>query len=332
MHRINLEKYEVRTDMAADVVGENNVTKRYNKDGVKVSWTEIKNNEFNKNNGIYITLEFDDITDTDYRKKVSNVFFNELKSILGYISYSKNMKTCVVGLGNEKSTPDSLGKSVVDKILVTNHLFDLDVNVDDNYSKVFSFAPGVTGQTGIETLDYIEAIVKKEKPDLVIVIDSLSSNSISRINRSIQITNSGIAPGSGVGNKRKYISSDTLGIPVIAVGVPTVATSSVIVADTINYMFQNYSYNKEFSKKRASKLAINSFFKPNKNINVSKEDKKTLLGLVGLLSYDEITNLVNEVLTPIGYNLMVTPKEIDFVISKLSEIISYGINNCLHKL
>lgn len=336
MHNIDLKKYEIRTDMAIDLTEKDTKTfkpESYIKDGVKISWIDLdENNNIGKKPGTYLTLEFDDVTDDDAKKVVSNVFKEEFKKMLDVVGYKNGMKTTVIGLGNVKSTPDALGPFVTDKIIVTKHFFDMDIDVDKNFSNVSAFYPGVTGSTGIETSDYINGVVNEVKPDLVIVIDALASTSISRVNKSIQVSNTGISPGSGIGNKRKEVSKGTLGIPVIAVGVPTVVDAVVIVSDTINYMTKNYVYNKSFQKKKVSKFVNRPVNYLKDNVDVTDDDKKTLLGLVGTLNENELKNLTYEVLTPIGYNLMVTPKEVDFVIEKLSDVISYGINNSLHKL
>lgn len=335
MHKIDLENYEVRTDMIVDLAEKNEAIKSdtYNSGNIKVSWIQLDiNNDINKKPGIYLTLEFEDITDDDSKKEVSDVFKKEFKKMLEKVNYKKEYKTMVVGLGNVKSTPDALGPLVTDKIIVTNHLFDMNIDVDDNLSCVSAFYPGVTGTTGIETFDYIKGVVEKVKPDLVILIDALASSSITRINRSIQISDTGISPGSGIGNKRKEISKETLGIPVIAIGIPTVVDATIIVSDTINYMMKNYVYNKQFLKKKISKFINQPVNYLKSDINVSDEDKKQLLGLVGMLNNEELRKLTYEVLKPIGYNLMVTPKEVDFVIEKLSDVLSYGINHSLHNI
>ena len=189
-----------------------------------------------------------------------------------------------------------------------------------------------SNRSGIETSDLIKAVRKETNPDLIIVIDSLASSTISRVNKCIQVTDSGITPGSGIGNKRKELSKETLGIPVIAIGVPTVTSAAVIVSDTINYMLRNYAYSKKINKSKISKLISKPINFLNKEVDLNNEDKKKLLGLIGTLSEEELLNLTYEVLTPIGYNLMVTPKEVDFIIEKLSEIISFGINHSLHKI
>lgn len=336
MHKINLEKYEIRTDMAIDLAEkqENKIDEEISiEDGIKTSFIKLdKNNSLGKKEGSYITIEFEDITDTDSKDKVSNVLLKQLRRMLKIIGYSKDKKTLVVGLGNIKSTPDSLGPLVSDNIIVTKHLFDMKVDVDKKFSYVSSMYPGVTGTTGIETLSIIKGVVNETKPDLVIVIDALASSSIDRINRSIQLSDSGIFPGSGVGNKRMEISKDTLNIPVIALGIPTVVDAAVIVFDTINYMFKNYAYNKKLESTNVSKLITKSINYLNKDIEINIKDKQKLLGLIGNLTDDELLKLTYEVLEPTGYNLMVTPKEVDFIIEKLSDIVSYAINHALHDI
>ncbi len=336
MHKIDLKKYEIRTDMAIDLTEKSKdkfETETYNKKGVKVSWLNLdKDNEIGKKPGCYLTLEFDDITDDDMKKTVAQVFTEEFLLMLEKIGFNKKTKTLIIGLGNIKSTPDALGPLTSEKIIVTKHLFDMKVKVEDKFTCVSSFYPGVTGSTGIETSDLIKGVCEETKPDLIIVVDALASTSISRVNKSIQVSDTGISPGSGIGNRRKEISKDTLGVPVIAIGVPTVTSAAVIVSDTINYMLKNYAYNKKFSNSKSSKLTVKPVNYLKNEVDATMEDKKTLLGLVGLLSEKELSSLTYEVLTPIGYNLMVTPKEVDFVMEKLSEIISYGINHTIHKI
>ena len=186
------------------------------------------------------------------------------------------------------------------------------------------------GETGIETSDLIKEITQSIKPDFIIVIDALASSSVERVNKTIQITDSGINPGSGIGNKRKEISKDILKVPVIAIGVPTVVDAASIVNDTIKYMYYNFAYQKENYNNPKNKLSFNvNYLKY--SYKIKKEDKKKLLGIVGSLTEEETKSLIYEILNPIGYNLMVTPKEEDFIIEKLSELISEGINNALHK-
>lgn len=331
---VDLSKYQIRTDLAIDYVDEKSKLKGVkhktdNINGIIVTNVELEEkNDLNKKKGKYITLEFEDVTDSKNAEKVSNTLTLVLKKML---KLNKDSFGLIVGLGNDKSTPDSLGPLVVNDIIVTNHLYLLN-EMSPNYKRLSAINPGVMGETGIETSDIIESIVNKIKPSYLIVIDSLASKSIERLNKTIQITDTGIHPGSGIGNKRKEISFETLCIPVIAIGVPTVVDATVIVSDTINFIYKNYAFNKEYLNNPKSRLTFNNINYLNKEIKENKDEKQKLLGLVGTLNEEELQKLIFEVLNPIGYNLMVTPKEIDFIIEKLSTIISKSINNSIHDI
>ncbi len=328
-HEIDLKDYEVRTDLAIELT--NNGTENLNKDNIKVidiNLTKADAEKINKKAGHYITIEFEDVTDYNNKEKVKDVFVKELKKLTTSFTLNDDSLILVVGLGNRKSTPDALGPLVIEKVLVTNHLA-LYGHMEKGFKKVCALAPGVMGETGVETSDLLFNLVSFLKPNLVITIDALAAGSIERLNKTIQMTDAGISPGSGVGNKRKEISKDTLNVPVIAIGVPTVVDASSIVSDTINYMYKHFAYSKENYDNPASKLQIGVNYL-NKNISITERDKKNLFGIVGTLSDSDIKHLILEVLNPIGYNLMVTPKEEDFVIEKLSGLISEGINQTLH--
>ena len=331
---VDMSKYQIRTDLALDCVEEKVKLKGVSHktdiiNGIKVTSVKLENiNELNKKKGKYITLEFEDVTDAKNRDKIIKTLTQVLKKMLNLSADSYGL---IVGLGNDKSTPDCLGPKVISDIIVTNHLYLLD-ELSSNYKRVSAFSPGVMGETGIETSDIIESIVKKIKPDYLIVIDYLASKSIERLNKTIQITDTGIQPGSGIGNKRKEISYDTLKIPVIAIGVPTVVDATVIVSNTINFIYKNYAFNKEYMNDPKSKLTFNNVNYLKKNIKENLNDKRELLGLVGTLNEMELEKLIYEVLNPIGYNLMVTPKEVDFIIQKLSDIISIAINKSIHDI
>lgn len=334
MHSIDLNKYSYRTDLILDEM--NNVNDKVNHsnyDGIKVDSLKIDNSnkgKFNKNSGDYVTITFKDVTDKDNFKKVEEVLITELKKILDNYKIS-GKKILVVGLGNSKSTPDALGPKVIDSILVTNHLFEIG-EVEDGYERVCSFKPQVTGSTGIETSDMIKNLVTTINADILIVIDALASSSIERVNKTIQISTGGISPGSGVGNDRKEISPKTINIPVIAIGVPTIVDAVTIVGDTLKYMLKKISYKIDNIDNVKLKLVTDSNQDySNHKTNLSKELKEKILGMVGTLNEEDLKLLIYEVLSPIGYNLMVTPKEIDFVIEKLSLLIANGINKSIHK-
>ena len=304
MHSIDLNKYTLRTDLALDLL-KDIPSKKIDDITITDIYVDSKlKNKINKKIGKYITIEFKDITDFNNAKKVKEVFSSYLKKLL------KGDNFLLVGLGNINVTPDSLGPSSIDHIIVTNHIYELNL-LEPGFKRVSIIKPSVMGETGIDSINVIKGVIKYLKPSQVILIDSLASSSLDRLNKTIQITDTGINPGSGVFNNRKELSSKTLGVPVLAIGVPTVLDAATIVSDTINYIGSKYSYEKGSNKK--------------------DEDKKKLLGLVGSLNDYEIKSLIYEVLDPMGYNLMVTPKEIDYLIKNLSEIIGNGINRAIHE-
>lgn len=331
-HEVDMGKYTLRTDLAIESISEEVKQNSIDYDGINVTSIVLDDdmaNEISKKPGNYITITFDDVTDSLNNENVKNVFVKYFKQLLCSTGISDDDSCLIVGLGNVKSTPDSLGPGTIDRLVVTNHLYELG-SLESGFRRISAFNPGVMGTTGIETSDIIKGIVEKIKPSFLIVVDALASSSLERVNRTIQITDTGIHPGSGIGNSRKEISFDTIGIPVIAIGVPTTVDAVTIVSDTIDYMTKHFSYVKNNIDNPINKLIVNgSINYMKKNIIVRDSDKKELLGLVGNLDNHEIRSLINEVLTPIGYNFMVTPKEVDFVISKLCDVIGNGLNEAL---
>lgn len=333
-HEIDLSKYQIRTDLAIDSFEQiKDGIEEYKENDIKITVARLDQKmgqKIGKKEGIYITLEFDDVTDVDNRKNIIKTLEKYLRILLKEKNITEKQGALVIGLGNSSSTPDALGPLVVKDTVVTNHLFMLS-QPEEGIRPVCAFTPGVMGQTGIETSELIKSTIKTIQPDFLIVIDALASSSLSRLNKTIQISDAGIHPGSGVGNNRKEISEKEVGVPVIAIGVPTVVDAVTLVSDTFNYMHKHYAFHKNFQKKPSSKFVSASnvnYLKENNNLN--SDDKQQLLGIVGSLEDNEIKELLFEVLTPIGYNLMVTPKEIDFLIENLSKVISKGINSSLH--
>ena len=320
MGYINLGKYNIRTDLIID--DDKIIHNEENINGIIVNTT--------KKDGNYITISFDDITDSNNFKKVREVLTNNIKKILKLNNVGVDSLCLVIGLGNRLSTPDSLGVKVLDNIVITEHIYKLG-NLSDGMMRVCAFSPGVMGNTGIESSVIIKSLIEKVKPDIVIIVDALASRSIDRINKTIQITDTGIHPGSGIGNDRKEVSKKTMGIPVIAIGVPTVMMSSVIVYDTINYLYKHISYIKEYEG--INKLSFNRFnYKDKlKDRVLNDNDKSNLLGLFGGLDDISQRELIDEVLNNTELNLIVTPTEIDFLINKLSKLIADSINLSLHR-
>lgn len=330
MHEIDLNKYNIRSDL----IIENNFKKylqdSYIENNIQVDYVKLnKNNILNKTEGDYITISFEDITDKTNFSNVLSILNKELKRILKLTNIKPDDKVLIIGLGNNKSTPDSLGYEVLKNITVTRHLFILDKV--EGYRNISILEPNVFGNTGIESQDIIMGAVKETKPDFIIAIDSLAAFSIDRMQRTIQITNTGISPGSGIGNNRGEISKNILKIPVIAIGVPTVVSSIVIVNDTLKFLTKKISYHKKNHQK--DKLVINTTLNYlNEKDDLSKEEKKDLLGIIGTLDEVTLKDLIYEVLNPIGYNLIVTTKEIDYLVEKFGKLISEALNISLNDL
>lgn len=329
MHSIDLSKYNIRTDLIIENNSNDYIKETYSENNIKVDYIKLeKNNILKKQEGDYITISFQDITDTINFSNVLKVLNKELKRILNLTKIKKNDKCLIIGLGNSKSTPDSLGFETLKNIIVTRHLYLLG-DVSSNYRNVSILEPNVLGNTGIESKDIIIGVINKIKPDFVIVVDSLAAFSIDRVQKTIQITNTGIQPGSGIGNNQGELSIKNLKVPIIAIGVPTVVSSAVIVNDTINYLIKKISYHKHHLDKDKLILGSNlNYLKENHEL--TKSEKEELLGIIGTLTEDEIKELIFEVLNPIGYNLIVSTKEIDFQIEKLGKLLGEALNNCLH--
>lgn len=332
---VDLSKYKTHTDLAIEILDDyKDYIKVDNEEikDIKITTVKVKDDiENNIKKGLYLTIEFTDITDMDNLESVKEIFIDKLKYVLKKSKIKDKDSCLIVGLGNKNSTPDSLGPKCIDNIITTSHLFELNL-VSENFRKTYTLTPGVMSNTGIETKDYIKSITTITKPDFIIVIDALASRSVERLNKTIQISSSGIIPGSGVGNSREEISFNTLGIPVIAIGVPTVVDAATIVTDTINFLYKYYAYNKDSTIQILNKLSLNKANYLKKDINLNINDKQKIFGIIGNLKDEEIHELISEVLQPINYNLMVTTKEIDFLIDKLTELISDGINKSLHKI
>ena len=198
----------------------------------KITLDEQSARRYSKRAGVYYTITTDAIIDLlhDEATEVSIALAKILEDLYEEYNLTQESYILLLGLGNDDITPDSLGPKAIKNVFVTKHLADLG-RLDEGLGIVGAIAPGVMGQTGIETSDIITALVRKTKPELVLVIDALASRSLHRVNRTIQISTAGINPGSGVGNKRKEISYKTLGVPVIAIGVPTVVDIASIFYD-----------------------------------------------------------------------------------------------------
>ncbi len=334
-NRIDLNKYNIRTDLVIDhQIDNNNKKETIINDNLKITTISVNDSLsklLNKRKGTYITLEFTDITNHEDQQEIEKQLTIEIKKLLKSLNINNHAEGLIIGLGNIQSTPDSLGPKTIEKILVTRHLFELNTNVKEGIRPISAITPGVMATTGIETFDIISSIINKIKPDFLIIIDALASSSIDRINKTIQLTDTGITPGSGIGNNRKELSHNTLKIPVLSIGVPTVVDSSIIVNDTINYLLKHISYLKDHLDTNKLIFKRNNSYKKNiENQSLNKEEIKEISGLLGTLDEEDKKSLIKEVLESIHNNMIVTPKEIDFLVEKLSQTISNSINKSLH--
>ncbi|MEG1255128.1 GPR endopeptidase [Clostridium sp.] len=306
--------YSVRTDLALEareIYSEGNEgeisgieSEEYIDNNVRVSWVRILSESgaeiIGKPKGEYVTLEFPELVYYDGQRiiDVSEVMAKELTKL---VDLQEDMTALVVGLGNWNITPDAVGPKVVSKIMVSRHLKEyVPDDIDEGVRPVCAIAPGVLGLTGMETSEIIKGIVDRVKPSLVICIDALASRRTQRVNRTIQIGNTGISPGAGIGNRRLELSEKTLGVPVIAIGIPTVVDAGTIANDTIDLVLEN------LIKSSTKGSAFYSMLK-----DVDKDEKQAL---------------IREVLDPSLGGLVVTPKDIDKVIDSVSKIIANGIN------
>lgn len=229
-----IENQELLEEEKAKAAGYIKKQKQIDED-ISVTEIEITNsdgeNAFGKPRGRYITVEVEGVLEQKdgIRKRAAEALAKELKKL---IPFDYHLKVLVVGLGNEKVTPDSLGPHTVDKVKITSHLFAMfGCDGDWEMSNVSGFNPSVTGVTGMETADLIEKVASMVKPDAVVVIDSLAAKNIERMSTTIQICDTGIEPGAGMGNRRKAISAETLGCRVISIGVPTVIDSRTLIME-----------------------------------------------------------------------------------------------------
>ncbi|WP_164668556.1 GPR endopeptidase [Virgibacillus doumboii] len=349
----NEERYQVRTDLAVEAkdmyvekeAKEQEIkgvtTKEREEDNITISYVDIDaegEKLIGKKPGSYVTIYADGVKkqDTKRQESAAKIFAKELEQLLEKNNVPNDGYGLIVGLGNWNVTPDALGPMTVEKVLVTSHLFKLEhESVSEGYRPVAAVTPGVMGVTGMETSDIIFGIVEKFNPDFVIAVDALASRSIERVNETIQLSDAGIHPGSGVGNKRKELSQDTLGIPVFAVGVPTVVDAVTIASDTIDFILKHFGRElkeKDNPSKSLTPAGLTFGDKEFTEEDLPDEEKrKTFMGIVGGLTEEEKRSLIKEVLTPIGHNLMVTPKEVDGFMKDMGTLIANGLNACLHE-
>lgn len=312
-----IEKYSIRTDLALEQ------KERFESDNVEVQGvvleesydeereirittvkieTEKGAKTMGKPVGTYITMEAPNLAvpDEGYHEEVSEELMKFLQKFID--KDKKDYSVLVVGLGNRMVTPDALGPYVADNLNITRHIvkeYGKYAMGEEEVHLISAIVPGVMAQTGMETVEIIRGVVKETEPDIIIAIDALAARSSKRLNRTIQIADTGINPGSGVRNHRNAITEETVGVPVIAIGVPTVVDAATIVNDTME------------------------------NLIAALETSETLRGVgVVMQGYNaaEKYELVKELISPHLNGMFVTPKDIDETVKRISFTISEALN------
>ena len=310
-----LGNFHVRTDLALEA------RESFEEDDVKIRGVRVETREdeekeirttlvkietengartMGKPVGTYITMEAPNMSgqDEDYHREISEELAYHLKKMIG----EREQSVLVVGLGNRDVTPDALGPRVVSNIEITRHMireYGRAALEGKRANEVSSLVPGVMAQTGMETLEIIKGVVEETRPDVVLVIDALAARNTRRLSRTIQISDTGINPGSGVGNHRNGLTRESLGVPVIAIGVPTVVDAATIVNDTME------------------------------NLIRALETSDSLKGVGEVLrSYNgtEKYELVKELISPHLNGMYMTPKDVDEMVVQIGFTISEGLN------
>lgn len=287
---------EVRESFPRDQIEIKGVTLKKYRDELshaRITIVKIENEEgsasMKKPIGSYITIESQEmIRESDRREALLECICDQIRKLVPDL---KKKRVLVVGLGNRDVTSDSLGPRMVEHLLVTRHLkneFGENFMKDHGYGCVSALAPGVMAQTGIETGEILKSIVEETKPELVIAVDALAARSVKRLCTTVQITDTGIAPGAGVGNRRKELSPETLGVPVLAVGVPTVVDAETIIGDHLEQVMGRQGYSEH-----------------------------------------EIDLFLRGIFTKDMENVMVTPKNIDDSVKRISRDLAEALNHCM---
>ncbi len=303
-----VEKQEELKEKAGEISGVSLKEWYQEENQIKLTRVEVLDQEgeraIGKEKGIYLTLEASQMTkkDEDYHRQVSKELARQLQELARRALGHPPCRILAAGLGNAAVTPDSLGPCVLGNLCVTRHMeqeYGDGFLEKHNLPSISGITPGVMAQTGMETAEIIRGVVKETKPDLMIAIDALAARSIRRLGCTIQLTDTGIRPGSGVGNHRCGLTKESLGIPVVAIGVPTVVGAAAIVQDTVQALIQALE-GKEKTRGMGTYLE----------------------GLQG----EEQYALIRELLEPEFSPLYVTPPDIDETVKEISFTISEGIH------
>lgn len=281
-----------------------------------------------KKKGSYVTLTIPTLTseDMDGLAEMSHVLIEKLEEMVQDIPSLSKGKILFIGLGNRDITPDAVGPLTMD--VMRNVVPEY---YSEDGSEVFVYAPGVTIQTGLETADFVKAVAAEIKPDLLIVIDALAARDSSRLCRTIQLTNTGIHPGSGVGNSRKEVSEQTMGMPVIAIGIPTVVDGPVLIADAINTMFGYIASKISEKDNPSSRLSVTPWLR-SEDKDADRSKLTPIFGDWAEWPHEDRIQLFEEVLTTHELNTFISPKEIDSWVSLYAETLSTSLSEWVNRI
>ncbi|MER1986081.1 MAG: GPR endopeptidase [Solibacillus sp.] len=279
----------------------------------KVQVTAQGEEQIGKKKGTYVTLSLPTLTTEDKQgfSQLEQTFMRYLKEVHKDISLAEG-RVLVVGLGNKTITPDAIGPVTIDAM----HKEQSELEAPE----FILYAPGVTGQTGFETKEFIAALTEKVKPALVIIVDALATSSSERLCRTIQLTDTGIHPGAGVGNMRAEISYESLGVPVTAIGIPTVVQAPVLIADAVERVFRTIAARVEEKSKPSHKLSVTNW-----QSDVSGADLELVRPIFGewaTWTTADLRQLFEEMYTAHPERLIVTPKEMDSWLMHYAFLIS----------
>ena len=272
-----------------------------------------------KKKGKYITLTDLTVSPEDEKsfENLERIFIQKLQELHQHITLNKSSKILIIGLGNATITPDAIGPKAIEYLQGSSL-------TQNEQVKVVMYAPGVTGQTGFETSDFIEAISNAFKPDLILVLDALAARNSERLCKTIQLTNTGIHPGSGVGNQRKEVSEEVYGVPVTAIGIPMVVDGPVLYADAMEHVIHYIASKVEEKGSPSSALAVTPMVS-SKETTIDKKVLQPIFGEWVTWSIEEKRKLFEEVFVGKNPSLFVTPKETDSWVEQYAYLLSSGL-------
>lgn len=281
-----------------------------------------------KKKGMYVTLTIPTLSveDNEGFVELSRLLLDKLEEMIQEIPTVAKGKVLFIGLGNRDITPDAVGPLTMDNLrnIVPDYY-------SEDGSEIFVYAPGVTIQTGLETADFVKAVANEIKPDVLIVIDALAARDSSRLCRTIQLTNTGIHPGSGVGNSRKEVSEETLGIPVIAIGIPTVVDGPVLIADAIDTMFGYIASKISEQDHPSSRLSVTPWLR-SEDKEADRSKLRPIFGDWSEWPHEDRVQLFEEVLTSHELRTFISPKEIDAWVALYAENLSNALSEWIHQI